>query len=371
MEFKRSSRSITRAVSDYFRDIDFPLFAAVLGLVLISVVDMYGIGGLGSQFFGRQAALVVVGIMVMVLFSFSNYRYLKNYSFPVLLLYFTVIMLLLVTLGSHAIRGSRAWIILGDFTFEPSELMKLMMIVLMAKYFSQRHIHINQFRHILISGLYFLIPAGIILLQPDLGSAIILGIVWGGMLLAAGINRRHMFFLLIVAVVTAYLGWVFALQPYQRDRLLSFVNPYRDPKGSGYNIIQSQIAIGSGHWFGAGLGRGSQATLGFLPESYNDFAFAAFTEQFGFVGVLVLLGLILVVIARIVRIGERSGNNFTKLFAVGMAILISTHVFISSGVNLGFLPITGIPFSFLSYGGSHLLVLMIGIGTLQSMKRYG
>ncbi len=371
MELKRSFRNFTRGVSAYFREIDFPLFAAAVALCFLSVLNIYGIGGTQGPFFTRQLILVTVGIAVMIALSFFNYRYLKNYSFPVLFLYLLGVALLVGTLVSPSIRGTRAWIVLGNFTFEPSELAKLMLIIFMAKYFSQRHIHINMFRHVLISGLYFVIPLGLILIQPDLGSAVILSVVWGGMLLAAGINARHLFLLAIVGILLAYAAWVYGLEDYQRERLVAFVNPYTDPTGIGYNIIQSQIAIGAGSWFGQGLGEGSQATLGFLPEASTDFVFAALAEQFGFVGITVTFGLLALLLFRILRIGERVQNNFGKLFAVGMSIFIGAHVFISAAVNIGLLPVTGIPFSFLSYGGSHLISLMIGLGTLQSIKRYG
>ena len=211
----------------------------------------------------------------------------------------------------------------------------------------------------------------IILAQPDLGSAAIILVVWVTMLISVGVNKRHLFLLAAAAVVGAYLAWMFALAPYQKERVLAFVNPYKDPTGYGYHIIQSQIAIGSGHWLGRGLGQGSQATLGFLPEPYNDFALAAWAEQFGLVGVVVLLSLMGLIIWRILVIGSRSTNNFARLYCVGTATVIFAHTAISSAVNIGLLPITGIPFSLLSYGGSHLLSLMIALGTVQSIERHG
>lgn len=361
----------TRGLKSYFRSIDLPLFATTVAICILSVVNLYGIGGTESPFVVRQAVFAVLGTALAIAASFFTYRYLKNYSFPVLLFYGLGVVLLLITLTSTPIRGTRAWITLGSYTFEPAELIKLAVIILMAKYFSQRHILINQFRHIVVSGLYLAIPLGIILLQPDLGSAFTLLVIWGGMLLASGINKRHLFLLLSAGIVLAYLSWVFVLKPYQKERLSAFINPYEDPTGIGYNIIQSKIAIGSGHWLGTGLGKGSQTTLGFLPEPYNDFAFAAYAEQFGFVGVVVLLAMLMFILSRILQIGERSDNNFAKLFSIGLMLFILTHAIISSAVNVGLMPITGIPFPFLSYGGSHMVSLMIGIGLVQSIKRYG
>ncbi len=371
MDLKKSFSNTTKAVSGYFSDIDVPLFAGTLFLALVGLVNIAGIVGFDSPLFQKQLAFVGLGLLAMTISSFFNYRYLKNSSIPVLFFYVGVLALLIITLLSPPVRGIRAWISLGSFTFEPSELAKIVMVVLLAKYFSQRHIHINQFRHIIMSGLYTAIPAGIIFIQPDLGSAVIVGLLWFAILMAAGINRKHFFLLVAVALIGLYVGWSFVLRPYQKDRLVSFINPYKDPTGIGYNIIQSKIAIGSGLVWGNGLGGGSQATLGFLPEPHNDFAFAAFVEQFGFAGCLVLLAGLGFLLSRIFFIGQRSPNNFGKLFALGLGIIIGAHTIISAAVNTGLMPITGIPFTFLSYGGSHIISVMLGIGILQSIKRYG
>jgi rod shape determining protein RodA len=371
MDLKRSFKNLTRSLSLYFKEIDLSLFIVTLLLAAFSIFNLAGIVGLESPMVKKQAIVALVGLVVMVLCSFFNYRSLKNYTLPVMILYSVSVALLVMTLFFPAIRNIHAWIIIGGFTFEPSEIAKLALIVVLAKYFSQRHIHINQIGLIVVSGIYLAILAGIILLQPDLGSASILVLIWFGILMAAGINRKQFFALVILGLSAAYLAWIFALKPYQKERLASFINPYKDPTGIGYNIIQSQIAIGSGGWFGSGWGNGSQATLGFLPEPHNDFVFAAMVEQFGFVGSASFLATIVFVLWRALAIGEASGNNFGKLFSIGFMIFIWGHTFITTGFNIGLLPITGIPFAFLSYGGSNFLAIMIGLGTLQSIKRYG
>ena len=205
-------KSFKNSISNYFKEIDLPLFAAIAAISLFSILNMYGIEGFGS-FFTKQVIFVTVGLGVMVLLSFFNYRYLKNYSFPVLLLYFISVFLLLLTFYSRSVRGVNAWIVLGQFTFEPAELAKLMLIVLMAKYFSQRHVHVNQLKHILISGIYFGIPVLIILVQPDLGSAIIFSLIWISILVAVGINKKHLFLLAVLAVMISYGSWMFVLRP--------------------------------------------------------------------------------------------------------------------------------------------------------------
>ncbi len=361
----------------YFRDIDFPLFAAVAAISLFGVVNMYGIDPLvggpagGGGFFIKQIVIVVAGLGLMTAFSFFNYRYFKNYSLPVFLFYLFCLVLLVLTFYSKSIRGINSWLVLGGFTFEPAELAKLMMIILMAKYFSQRHVHINEFKHIIVSGLYFILPAGIMIGQPDLGSAVIFGVIWTAMLLVAGVNKKHLFLLLIIAAAVFYVSWAVVLHSYQKDRIISFLNPYDDPRGKGYNLIQSQVAIGSGYLFGNGLGKGSQIGLGFLPEAKNDFIFAATAEQFGLAGIIIIAGLIGIILQRILSIGRAASFNFGKLFSIGMAVFIFTHALIGSAVNIGLMPITGIPFPFISYGGSSMVSMMIGLGMLQSIKRYG
>lgn len=361
-DFKNSIRSL-------FGDIDLPLFAAVAAVSLFGAVNMYGIIGPGSLL-TKHFVFIGVGLSLMIFLSFVNYRYLKNYSFPVLALYLLSIFLLLLTFYSRSVRGVNAWIVLGQFTFEPAELVKLMLIVVMAKYFSQRHVHINQFKYVVISGIYYILPVGIMLMQPDLGSAIIISVIWLGMLLAAGINKRHLFLLVILGVVISYGGWISVLKPYQKERLVSFINPGADPLDTGYNLIQSQVAIGSGHWFGNGVGNGSQATLGFLPEPHNDFVFAAAAEQFGLVGIGLVLLVISFIISRTLLIGRLAMSNFGKLFSIGITILIFSHALIGASVNVGLMPVTGLPFPFLSYGGSYMISLMVGLGVLQSIKRH-
>lgn len=365
---KKDFKNIIR---EYFSEIDIPLFATVVAISLLGALNLWGIAGSDSLLFKKQVIFIAIGLVLMFVLSFFNYRYLKNYSLPVLGFYFVSVFLLLLPFYSQSVRGVNSWIILGGLTFEPVELAKLVLIVLMAKYFSQRHVHINNFSHIVVAGIYFSLPFAIIFLQPDLGSSIIFLAIWLGMLMAAGINKRHLFLIISVGVLVGYSAWLFALQPYQKTRITAFLDPYNDPRGSGYNIIQSKIAIGSGYFFGNGFGRGSQSNYGFLPEPHNDFAFAAFTEQFGLIGISVVMVMVLMIISRILYIGSRTISNFGKLFSIGLAVLIGAHTFISAGVNVGLLPVTGLSFPFLSYGGSNLVSLMIGLGILQCIKRYG
>jgi rod shape determining protein RodA len=364
-------RSTRLRLSGILAGLDVPLLIAVILLGALSALNVYGIGGADHTLFDRQIVLVTAGVLTIVLLSMVNYRYLKNWSLPVLLLYGGALILLASTLLFPEIRSIRAWIQIGGLQFEPSELAKLAVVILLAKYFSQRHVHIRQVRHLVISGLYAGVPALIVLAQPDLGSAAIIGIVWLVMLIAVGVNRKHLFLILTAGVVGAYLAWMWALAPYQKERILAFLDPYADPIGYGYHIIQSRVAIGSGGLVGRGLGQGSQATLGFLPEPYNDFAFAAFVEQFGLAGAATVIGLLSFTAWRVLVIGRESNNNFARLFCVGIATVIVAHTTVSASVNIGLLPITGIPMTLLSYGGSHLLSISVALGITQSIKRHG
>lgn len=371
MDLRSFLRDCKRTFVAWFSGLDRILLVAIVVVCCIAALNLYGIGGADHTLFRRQIILTTVGLAVMILVSLTNYRYLKDNSLPVLALYGFSLLLLASTLLFSEVRSIRAWVIIGGQQFEPSEIMKLGLVILLAKYFSQRHVHIRQFRHILVSGFYTAAPAFVVLRQPDLGSAVIIVLVWVVLLLSVGVRMRHFFLIVVTGLVGAYLAWVWALAPYQKERILAFVNPYSDPTGYGYHSIQSQVSIGSGGLWGRGLGQGSQATLGFLPEPYNDFAFAALTEQFGLVGATVFIGLVACIVWRVLRIGQKSSNNFARLLCVGVATVIFSHVVIGTAVNTGLAPITGIPLSLLSYGGSHLLSIMIGLGFVQSVHRYG
>src|SRR3989344_2181725 len=278
-----------RFIRSYFVGIDVPLFATIVAVCLFSIINLYGIGGGHNPYLIKQIIFVGAGILLMAGFSFFNYRYFKNSSLFVFSFYVISLFLIIMPFFFPSIRGVQSWIIIGSYTVEPVEIAKLALIVLMAKYFSQRHIHINDYRHIIVSGIYTIIPIGITLVQPDLGSAIIMFFVWIGMLIAIGLNRRQLFVLAVLLLIVGSVGWLFVLKPYQKTRVVSFLNPGSDPYGSGYNLIQSKIAIGAGHWFGSGWGKGPQTSNGFLPEPYNDFVFASTADQFGLFGIGAIL----------------------------------------------------------------------------------
>jgi len=268
------------------------------------------------------------------------------------------------------VRGVQAWFQLGGFAVGPSDLASLLAIILLAKYFSRRHVEIANIRHIIISGLYIFIPFALIVLQPNFGSAMILALIWFGMVLVSGMPKKHVLMVVVLAISSFLLLWLFIFKPYQKNRILNFVDPLRDIRGTGYNAFQSQIAVGSGRIFGKGVGHGTQSRLKFLPEYQTDFIFAAFAEEWGFVGVTLLLLCFGIVIWRILQTASRGATNFEVLFGLGMAIYFTSHILINVGMNVGLLPVTGITLPLMSYGGSHLVTEFLGLGMLMSMRRY-
>ena len=244
------------------------------------------------------------------------------------------------------------------------------MILILAKYFSRRHIEIAHIRHILVSGLYALLPFILILLQPDFGSAVIIFAIWLGMIMVSGVSKKHLLLVGGVALVTFAILWFAVFTGNQKNRIVSFIHPLADIQGAGYNAFQSTIAVGSGQVLGKGVGFGTQSRLRFLPEYQTDFIFAAFAEEWGFVGVIIFFTLFSIIIWRVVKISLLGATNFEILFGVGLTIFLMSHFVINVGMNIGLLPVTGLTLPFTSYGGSHLLTEFIGLGILMGMRHY-
>lgn len=344
--------------------------ASVFLLVGIGLVSLFSLAGVSAfPFFRRQIVWVGVGIACLVAASFVDFRIFRTQSAVVLLCYgASVVLLALILIAGAKIRGIHAWLSVGGVSFQPVEFTKLALVILLAKFFSKRHREIYRVRHLIVSGAYVLLPALLVLIQPDLGSAIVLVAVWIATVLFSGIKVRHFFSLLIVGGILALIGWHFVLLPYQQSRIISFADPYRDPRGAGYQMIQSMIAVGSGRVWGKGLGYGSQSHLHFLPEPQTDFIFAAYAEEWGYAGTAILLFLVFATVFKIVRIGIRAEDNFSRLFTLGFSALIFTQSFIHIGMNMGILPITGLTLPFVSYGGSSIVMFFTGIGIVQNIK---
>lgn len=359
-----------RTIIDHMTRYDWLLMGAVLLLMAFGIISLFSLSGVSAfPFFERQLVWAGTGLAALIAASFIDFRLFRTQSYVVFLLYCATVVLLLATLASNfAVRGVTAWLSFGNVLFQPVEPAKIALVILFAKFFSKRHIEIYRLQHLAVSGFYLAVPTALVLLQPDVGSAMVLVILWVAIIVFSGMRVRHFIMLLALAAALAAVAWFFFLEPYQQARITAFLNPYADSQGAGYQMIQSMIAVGSGRIWGKGLGYGSQTHLHFLPEAETDFIFAAFAEEWGFAGSAMMIGLFTVVLWRIIRIGQLSADNFSRLYAVGFAALVFSQAFIHIGMNVGVLPITGLTLPFVSYGGSSLVTLLVGVGILQNIK---
>jgi len=359
--------------SSYFKKLDWTLFISALLLTSMGLVSIYGCSVTADNFsnFRKQIFFLMIGVFLMFLVSLFDWSFLKESPSIILILYLLCCLLLLgLFLFAGEIRGVKSWYKIGLFSIDPIEFTKLVLIFLLAKYFSSRHVEMYKVIHIIISGIYVAIPSALIFFQPDLGSVLVLIFLWIGILIVSGIKLRHFLILLLCGFLVFALAWSTILKDYQKARIIDFLMPqFSDPLDIGWNQNQSKIAIGSGGLFGQGIGKGSQTQYGFLPEPQTDFIFAAIAEETGLVGITVLFSIFLVLIWRVIKIAIKSRFNFYRFFAIGFAILLLSQTFIHVGMNVGLLPIIGISLPFVSYGGSNLITFFIGIGILQSIKR--
>lgn len=357
----------------HFQRLDLPLIITTFLLIGIGLLSLYSSSIERADFFNfqKQAIFAAIALFFMFLVSFMDWRILRNEPYLIPALYIVGCLGLLgLFFFAPEIRAVRGWYKIGPISIDPIEFIKIVLIALLAKYFSMRHIEVYRIRHILFSGLYVLIPSILIFLQPDFGRVLILFALWLAILLISGIKTRSFLFLLLSLLLILSLSWSFLLQDYQKERILSFVTPQLEPLGAGWSRQQAKIAIGSGSILGQGIGQGSQTQYGFLPEPQTDFIFSAIAEEFGFLGISVLLILFLILLWRIIKIAINSQSNFPRLFAAGVAILMFLQIFIHIGVNVGILPIIGIPLPLVSYGGSSLIFTCIGLGIIQSIKSH-
>ncbi len=362
-----------QAIITHLKKLDWILITVALLLVGIGLLFIYSSSLREGDFlnFQKQIIFLGIGFFLMLAVSFFDWRILRNDPYLILILYFFCLLALAgLFFFAPEIRGIRGWYRLGPVSIDPIQFTKIILIILLAKYFSTRHIEMYRIRHILLSGFYIFLPAVLIFIQPDLGSVLLLIALWAGVLIISGIKLGHFLILIVCGLLIFGLSWHFLLLDYQKERLISFVSPEIDPLGIGWNQAQAKIAIGAGGLFGQGIGQGSQTQYGFLPEPQNDFIFAALAEETGLIGVSVLLFLFSILIWRIVEIALSGQNNFSRLFASGFAVLLISQIFIHIGMNLGILPIVGISLPLASYGGSGLIATFIGLGILQSIKTH-
>ena len=359
-----------RAVRTLFSGFDIYLAGSALVIAFFGLVTMYTYQG-DNFFFNRQLVWIGVSVVGMLLALIPDYRVLRLGNTGFYLYLIGLLSLLLLFVFGDVTLGAQRRFDLGFLAFQPSDPIKLIIIILLAKYFSKRHTVIGDFRHILVSGLYILVPFILIFLQPDLGTAAILFFLWFGMVLVAGIKFRHVATVFVIGTTVFALLWQFAFAEYQQQRILTFLNPVEDIQGAGWNAYQSQVAVGSGQIFGKGIGYGTQSKLLFLPEYQTDFIFAAFAEEWGFSGVLLLFLIFSILIWRLLYLATKVQTNFECLFIVGVAIFFVSHFFVHIGMNIGVLPVTGLTMPFMSYGGSHLLTGFVALGMVMAMRYTG
>ena len=357
-----------RIVRSLFRGFDPLLVTSAVILSILGLVTMYSFSG-ENIYFNRQIIWLVGSIFLMLAAVIPDYRFMRTGN-SIIWLYSGISLALVCIFFVGAITlGAQSRFNLGFFSLQPAEPAKLVLILLLAKFFSKRHVEISQFKHIFVSGLYTLIFFALVFLQPDFGSAIIIFSIWFGMVLVAGISWKHLLIVATIGTVVFSGLWFFGFHDYQKQRIMTFLHPLADIRGTGYNAYQSTIAVGSGSYLGKGIGYGTQSKLQFLPEYETDFVFAAFAEEWGFVGVLLLFSLFGLLLFRILRISIFAYSNFERLFGTGVAVLIVSHFTIHIGMNIGLLPVTGTTVPFLSYGGSHLLTEYLALGMLMGMNK--
>ncbi len=361
---------INKQGSSFFqkiKDLDFILLMSILLLGFISLATMYSTDG-GQILFHTKSHFfkLIIFIFLMLIISFFNIRFWFSLSY---IIYIIIILMLIWTINfGITASGSQRWIDLYFINIQPSELMKIFIILCLAKYFHRKRLeNVNSFYSVIVSTIIIFLPMSLVIIQPDLGTSILISISGIVVLWFAGLNHKYFFYSFLISLLS--LPFIISfLKPYQKLRVLTFLNPDRDPLGAGYQIIQSKIAVGSGGLLGKGFLKGTQSYLEFLPEKHTDFVFTLFSEEFGFIGSVLLLLIYAIIIYRVIKIGTISRSYFAKLFCYSFGTSLFVYIIINMSMVLGLLPIVGSPLPIMSYGGSSMLATMIGFGIVMSAK---
>ena len=353
---------------------DWTLLITVSALALIGTASLHsatsGWMGGGTPLYLKQLSWFGIGLFLALLICCFDYRHLEHLGSHFFVI--NLALLVAVLFFGKKTMGATRWLDLGLFNLQPSEVMKVVIIIAFARYFSRHgHFRGHRLRELAIPFALLVLPVVLVLKQPDLGTSLLILFIAVVMVLFAGISRGVLVFLVLLAILGAGGGW-FMLHDYQKERIYTFLNPERDPLGSGYHIIQSKIAIGSGGTLGKGFMQGTQSQLSFLPERHTDFAFSVFAEEWGFAGCLVLLLLYLFLVMWGISIARRAADRFGMLLAVGVTAMFFWHIVINLGMVIGLLPVVGVPLPLFSYGGTSMVTTMIGTGLLLnvSMRRF-
>ena len=350
-----------------FRNLDYILLVCLLLLGSISLATMYSTDG-GEVLFHTRSHFIkfIFFFFMMLVISFINVKFWFSLGYVG---YIFVLGMLIWTVNFGVMAsGSQRWLDLYFINIQPSELMKIFIILCLAKYFHRMRLEsVNSFYAITISLIIIFVPMSLVIIQPDLGTSLLISISGLTVLWFAGLNHKYFFYTFLVSLISLPVIISF-LKPYQKLRILTFLNPDRDPLGAGYQIIQSKIAVGSGGIWGKGFLKGTQSYLEFLPEKHTDFIFTLFSEEFGFFGSVILLLIYSIVIFRVIKIGSISRSYFAKLYCYSFGTSLFVYIIINMSMVLGLLPIVGSPLPILSYGGSSMLATMIGFGIVMSAK---
>lgn len=350
-----------------FFKLDWLLISITFLVLGVGLLTLYSISTSDLSFgeslviFKRQVIFAVLGIILMFFFGIFDYRYLKSYARTI---YFVSLgLLVLVLVMGEVVRGTTGWISIGPINVQPVEICKLGLIVALASFFSRKKGELGDVSKIIASLIISFAMIFLVISQPDFGSSMILAGIWFSMLIFSGINKKYILILFLAGILIATSGWFF-LADYQQERVANLFNPQRDPQGTGYNVIQAVVAVGSGGLIGKGIGQGTQSQLNFLPEKHTDFIFAVIVEESGALGALFVLFLFAVLFYRIKRIASFSSDNFGYLVGIGIMTMFFIQILINVGMNLSIMPVTGIPLPILSYGGSSLVTIFVSIGIL-------
>ena len=353
------------------RRTDFPLILATACIIILSLITIGSathINTLGDEqywFVQRQGISALVDIALAAFFMNFDYKILQQYGHKLYM--FNLLLLLAVMLIGESALGAQRWISIGPISIQPSEFSKLIMIISLAALLENKVGKLNSLMDLVPIMLYVGLPFLLVLKQPDLGTSLVFIAIFLGMIFAAGVNLRILGGLLGTGVMALPVLWLF-LKDYQKMRIHVFLDPNLDPLGSGYHIIQSKIAIGSGLIFGKGLFAGTQSQLNFLPENHTDFIFAVVGEELGFIGVAVLLLLYLIILWRGLKIAQNASDVFGQLLAVGIVSMLMFHIFVNVGMTMGIMPVTGIPLPLMSYGVSSLTTNILAIAILLNIQ---
>lgn len=356
------------------QNFDWPMLILILLLAAAGLVTLYSAARAGlpvtQPFFTKQLMWYSSGLLIMTASFLVSYKQFDQFAYIIYSV--CIVMLVLVLVAGKLVAGSKRWLVLGPISIQPSELAKIAVIVVLARHYSRTaSTQGMRLRDLLVPMLLTALPFALIVKEPDLGTAVTILLVAASMTVFIKIEKRAMIAIGSFGAVAVPLIWTF-LKGYQKQRILTFLEPDRDPLGAGYHIIQSKIAIGSGMLFGKGFLKGTQNALSFLPEHHTDFIFSVLAEDWGFVGSAIVLFLFLMLIILGLNVAHGCRNPFGALLAVGITALIGWEVFINIGMVMGLMPVVGIPLPFISYGGSAIMIMMLGAGILLniSMRKY-